>query len=240
QSRSARLVHSMKSGGEAALAANEIRPALEDLRGQTGGHTSWLTGEGTSHIKPSGRIAAGYHLDRADGLRPRLLCSVQCIFGGGCARLDLRHVEVARKALLFAHVGEFRIILVDTECLLSVSFLLRGLDGGEVCTRYRSGERLSGKFVVGFQRGAFSLRVSFFRANAAPHVGLPGGASGEAIYPALGWLIRAGIETGATAVLCSRTSELRCIDAATNVAAKSLTLALTQTLHCHPWAGRLR
>src|SRR5437016_6487697 len=90
----------MKSGGEAALAADEIRPALEDLRGQTGGHTSWLTGEGTSHIKPSGRVAAGYHLDRADGLRPRLLCSVQCIFGGGCARLDLRHVEVARKALL--------------------------------------------------------------------------------------------------------------------------------------------
>src|SRR5437879_10412480 len=60
----------MKSGGEAALAADEIRPALEDLRGQTGGHTSWLTGEGTSHIKPSGRVAAGYHLDRADSLRP--------------------------------------------------------------------------------------------------------------------------------------------------------------------------
>src|SRR5881392_1399063 len=111
----------MKSGCEAALAADEIRPALEDLRGQTGGHTSWLTGEGTSHIKPSGRVAAGYHLDRADGLRPRLLCSVQCIFGGGCARLDLRHVEVARKALLFAHVGEFRIILVDTECLLGLA-----------------------------------------------------------------------------------------------------------------------
>src|SRR5438132_930001 len=155
----------MKSGGEAALAANEIRPALEDLRGQTGGHTSWLTGEGTSHIKPSGRVAAGYHLDRADGLRPRLLCSVQCIFGGGCARLDLRHVEVARKALLFAHVGEFRIILVDTECLLSVSFLLRGLDGGEVCTRYRSGERLAGKFVVGFQRDASTRAAAALRSG---------------------------------------------------------------------------
>src|SRR5438046_8711896 len=141
----------MKSGGEAALAANEIRPALEDLRGQTGGHTSWLTGEGTSHIKPSSRVAAGYHLDRADGLRPRLLCSVQCIFGGGCARLDLRHVEVARKALVFAHVGEFRIILVDTACLLSVSFLLRGLDGCDVCSRLRLGEALCSTVVVVLQ-----------------------------------------------------------------------------------------
>src|SRR2546430_16692369 len=95
----------MKSGGEAALAADEIRPALEDLRGQTGGHTSWLTGEGTSHIKPSGRGAAGYHPHRPGGLRPRLLCSVQCIFAGRWARLDLRHVEVARKAPLFSHVG---------------------------------------------------------------------------------------------------------------------------------------
>src|SRR5438046_9468281 len=107
----------MKSGGEAALAANEIRPALEDLRGQTGGHTSWLTGEGTSHIKPSGRVAAGYHLDRADGLRPRLLCRVERILGAGGTRLELRHGEVARKARLFAHAGEFRIVPGETRCL---------------------------------------------------------------------------------------------------------------------------
>src|SRR2546430_12597417 len=104
----------MKSGGEAALAADEIRPALEDLRGQTGGHTSWLTGEGTSHIKPSGRVAAGFHLDRADGLRPRLLCSVQWIFCRGCARPGLRHLPSHPQVLLLVPVAQIPIIPVAT------------------------------------------------------------------------------------------------------------------------------
>ncbi len=185
QARRARLVHPVKSSGEAALAGDEVRPAFENLRRQTGGHRPRLAGEGTSHIKSAGRVATGHDLNRANRLRPRCLCGVECILGGGGARLDLRHVEVAREALLFARVGEFRILLVDIECLLCVSFLLRGLDGREVRARHGSGQRLPGKFVVGFQRGAFSLGGSFFRANAPPHVGLPCSAGGDAIYPTL-------------------------------------------------------
>ena len=96
----------MKGSGEPALAGDEIRPPFEDLRGQTGGYGPRLTGEGTPHIKPAGRVTTGHYLDRSDGLRPRRLCGVECILGGGGARLDLRHVEVAREALLFAHVSE--------------------------------------------------------------------------------------------------------------------------------------
>src|SRR6266581_2667629 len=100
----------MKGSGEAALAGDEVRPAFEDLRWQTGRHAFWLAGEGTSHIKPAGRITAGHDLDGADGLRPRRLCDVECILRGGGARLDLGHVEVARVTLLLARVGEFRIL----------------------------------------------------------------------------------------------------------------------------------
>src|SRR4029077_3102795 len=96
----------MKGSGEAALAGDEVRPAFEDLRGQTGGHAFRLTGEGTSHIKPAGRVATGHDLDGANRLRSRRLCGVKRIFGSRGARLDLRNVEVARKPLLFAHVSE--------------------------------------------------------------------------------------------------------------------------------------
>ena len=106
QSRGASLIHAMKGSGEAALTGDEVGTAFQDLRGHTGGHGSRLAGEGTSHIKPAGRVATGDDLDRADGLRPRRLCSVECILGGGGARLDLRHVEVTREALLLAHVSE--------------------------------------------------------------------------------------------------------------------------------------
>src|SRR5947207_4637964 len=175
----------MKGSGEPAFAGDEVRPAFEDLRGQTGWHGFRLPGEGTSDIKPAGWVAAGHDLNRADGLRPSRLCGVERILCGRGAGLNLRHVEVAGEALLFALVGEFRILLVDIERLLRVGFLLRGLDGREVRARYGGGEGLPGKFVVGFQRAAFCPRGSFFRANAPPHVRLPGGASGDAIYPAL-------------------------------------------------------
>src|SRR4030095_14235548 len=65
QARGASLIHAMKRGGEAALAGDEVRPALEDLRGQTGGHGFRLAGEGTSHIKSAGRGAAPPQLDGA-------------------------------------------------------------------------------------------------------------------------------------------------------------------------------
>ena len=85
--RGARLVHPVKSGGEAALAGDEVRTAFEDLRGQTGGDGSRLAGERTSHIKSAGRIATGDDLDSANRLRPRRLCGVERILGGGGARL---------------------------------------------------------------------------------------------------------------------------------------------------------
>src|SRR4030095_6450021 len=71
QARCARLVHPTKGSGEAALARDEVWPAFEDLRRQTGGHAFRLPGKGTSHIKPAGRVAAGHHLHRAGRLRPR-------------------------------------------------------------------------------------------------------------------------------------------------------------------------
>src|SRR4029077_9345014 len=89
QASSACLVYPVKSGGETTRASDEVGTAFQDLRGHTGGHGSWLTGEGTSHIEPAGRVATGDDLDGADGLRPRRLCGVQCILGGGGARLDL-------------------------------------------------------------------------------------------------------------------------------------------------------
>ena len=63
--------------------------------------------------------------------------------------------------------------------------LLRCFNRSEVCTRHSCGERLSRKFVVRFQRPAFSERSSFFRSNSTPNVGFPCGASSEAIHPAL-------------------------------------------------------
>src|SRR5262249_56049525 len=50
----ASLMHSMKSGGEAALAGDEIRPSFEDLCGHAGGCASRFAGEGSPHIKFSG------------------------------------------------------------------------------------------------------------------------------------------------------------------------------------------
>src|SRR5207249_10191137 len=91
----------MKCGREAALAGNEVRPAFEKLRRQTGGHASRLTGEGTSHIKPASGIAARDDLDRADCLRPSLLRGVECLLRAGGARPDLRNIKVAREPLLF-------------------------------------------------------------------------------------------------------------------------------------------
>ncbi len=51
-------------------------------------------------------------------------------------------------------------------------------------------------------------------------------------------MIRAGVESGAAGVLRSRAPEARRIDAATDVAAKSLTLALAQALHRDPRVER--
>src|SRR5216110_1921924 len=130
-------------------------------------------------------IATRDDLDRADCLRPCLLRGVECLLRAGRARPDLRNIKVAREPLLFAHVGELRILLVEIESFLGVGFLLRRLDGGEVRARHGSGEGLPRKFVVGFQRAAFSFCGGFFRANASPHICLPCGAGGYAIYPAL-------------------------------------------------------
>jgi hypothetical protein len=175
----------VKSCGETALAGDEVRTAFEDLRGHTGGDTSRLAGERTSHIKSAGRIATGDDLNSANCLRPRCLCGVQCVLGGGGARCNLRHVEVTGKTLLFALVGEFRILMVDIERFLCVRFLLRGFDRSEIRARHGSGQRLPGKFVVGFQRVAFSPCGSFFRANAPPHIGLPCGTGCKPIHPTL-------------------------------------------------------
>src|SRR5712671_3446795 len=175
----------MKGRGEAALAGDEVRATFENLRGQTSGHASRLAGEGASHIKPAGRITTRDDLDRADRLRTRLLRGVKRILGGGGARLDLRHVEVTREPLLFLDVGELRVLLVNIERFLRIGFLLRSLDRREVRARHGSREGLPRKFVVGFERGALSFRRSFFRANAPPHVGLPCGTGGDAIYPTL-------------------------------------------------------
>ena len=108
QSRGARFVHAMKRGGETALGGDQIGPAFEHLRGQTGGHGSRLTREGAARRESAGGIMAGDDFDRADGLRARRLRDVERILRAGGARLDLREVEVAREALLFAHVGELQ------------------------------------------------------------------------------------------------------------------------------------
>src|SRR4029453_7396072 len=59
QSSGASLIHPMECGCEAALAGDEVRPAFENLRRQTGGHGSRLAGERTSHVKTAGRVMAG-------------------------------------------------------------------------------------------------------------------------------------------------------------------------------------
>src|SRR5438874_1680488 len=238
QARGASLVHPMKGCCETALTGDEVWPAFENLRGQTGRHAFWLSGEGTSHLKSADGVAARDDLDRADRLRPCRLRGVECILRGGGARLDLRHIKVAREPLLFPHVGELRVLLVEIESFLRVGFLLRCLDGREIRARHGGGKRLPGKFVVGFQRAAFSLRGSFFRANAAPYICLPCGAGGDAIHPALRCFIRARVEASAAAVLRSRAPEVRRVDVATDVAAKSLPLALAQSLHRDPWVER--
>src|SRR5690242_14240677 len=99
----------MKRGCEAALTGNEVRPTFENLRRQTSGHASRLPGKGTSHIKSAGRVAAGDDFDCPDRLRPRRLCCVERILRTGSARLNLRHVKVAREPLRFLQVCELRI-----------------------------------------------------------------------------------------------------------------------------------
>src|SRR4029450_4354306 len=59
QARGASLIHAMKGSGEAALAGDEIRPALEDLRGQTGWHRLWLAGGGAPPHKCARSGAGG-------------------------------------------------------------------------------------------------------------------------------------------------------------------------------------
>src|SRR5436309_13615559 len=132
QARGASLVHPMKGCCETALTGDEVRPAFENLRRQTGGHAFRLPGKGTSHVKPARGIATRDDLDRADCLRPCLLRGVECLLRAGGARPDLRNIKVAREPLLFAHVGELRILLVEIESFLRVGFLLRGLDGREI------------------------------------------------------------------------------------------------------------
>src|SRR3954470_10514890 len=83
--RGTRLVYPVKRGGETALAGDEVWATFEDLRGHTGGNASWLAGERPSHIKFSGGIATGDDLNSANCLRPRGLCGVERILGGGVA-----------------------------------------------------------------------------------------------------------------------------------------------------------
>ena len=56
QARGASLVHAVKGGGETAFGGDDVGPAFEDLRGQTGGHGSRLAGKGTSRVesRPAG------------------------------------------------------------------------------------------------------------------------------------------------------------------------------------------
>src|SRR5262249_3584345 len=175
----------MKCGGETALTCDEIWPALEDLRRQSSGHRSWLIRKGPSHIKLSGGIMAGDNFDRADRLRPHLLRGVKSILRTGGTRFDLRYVENPGDTVVFLDVCELRILTVNIQRRLRVGFLLRRFNDGEVGARDRSGERLPCKFVISFQRLAFSFCRSFFRANTPPHVGLPRRAAADAIYPTL-------------------------------------------------------
>src|SRR5947199_7699380 len=107
QARGASLVHPMKGGCETALTGDEVRPAFENLRRQTGGHAFRLPGKGTSHVKPARGIATRDDLDRADCLRPCLLRGVECLLRAGGARPDLRHIKIACEALLLLHIREF-------------------------------------------------------------------------------------------------------------------------------------
>src|SRR5262245_53186883 len=97
----------MKCGSEAALACNKVGPAFENLRRQTCGHSSRLAGERTSRVKTAGRIMAGDNFDRANRLRSHCLRCIKRILGAGSARLDLRHVELAREAVLLLYIREF-------------------------------------------------------------------------------------------------------------------------------------
>src|SRR5438046_1600046 len=58
QARGASLVHPMKGCCETALTGDEVRPAFENLRGQTGRHAFWLSGEGRSHVSSASGIGA--------------------------------------------------------------------------------------------------------------------------------------------------------------------------------------
>src|SRR4029453_11582504 len=106
QTGGARFVYSVKSGGKAALAGDEVGPAFENLRRQTCGHGFRLRRERTSHVKPAGRVMTGDNFDRTDRLRSPLLRSIKCILGASSARCDLRYIKVAREPLLFLDVGE--------------------------------------------------------------------------------------------------------------------------------------
>ena len=158
----ASLMDTMESGGETTFTGNEVRPAFENLRRQARRHGSRLVGKRASHVKPAGGIMAGDDFNRTDRLRPYLLRGVKCILRTGGTRLDLRYVEVTREAMLFLYVCELRILIVNIQRRLRIGFLLRRLNDGEIRTRDRSGERLPGKFIVGFERLAFSFGGSFF------------------------------------------------------------------------------
>src|SRR5262249_24203924 len=121
----ASLMHSMKSGGEAALAGDEIRQSLKDLCGHAGRYASRLAGKGSSHIKFAGGIMAGDDFDRADCLRSHLLRRVKSILSTGGTGFDLRHVEIARETVLFLYVCELRILIVNIQRRLRIGFLLR-------------------------------------------------------------------------------------------------------------------
>src|SRR4029453_12391261 len=107
QSRGASLVHAVKGSGETAFTGDEVGPAFENLRRQTGGHGSRLIRERTSHVKLAGRIMTRDDFNRADRLRPHLLCGVKRVLCGGGARRDLGHVKVTREPLLLLHIREF-------------------------------------------------------------------------------------------------------------------------------------
>src|SRR3954462_1611335 len=76
QTRSACLVYPVESGGETALAGDEVRAAFEDLRRQTGGDASRLAGKRTPHIKPAGGVPTGDNFNSANCLRPGSLCGI--------------------------------------------------------------------------------------------------------------------------------------------------------------------
>src|SRR5215470_12326412 len=107
QSSGASLVHAVKGSGEAAFACDEVRSAFEELRRQTCRRGSRLAGERTSHVKSAGRVMAGDNFDRSNRLRAGLLCRIERIFRTGGPRFDLRHIKVAREAVLLLYIREF-------------------------------------------------------------------------------------------------------------------------------------